>query len=167
MAPYWYVLRSKPRKEETLWQQLQRQGFDVFYPRLPVQTVNPRARKVVPYFPGYLFVRVSLDEVGLSTFQWMPNAYGLICFDDTPACVPDRLVETIRRRVAEIIAAGGELFYGLKRGDAITIRTGPFAGYEAIFDLRCSGRDRVRVLLKLLNDRYVPIELDEGQIGRT
>ena len=29
------------------------------------------------------------------------------------------------------------------------------------------GGDRVRVLLKLLNDRYVPIELDEGQIGRT
>ena len=166
MIPEWYVLRSKPRKEEALWQQIVGQGFEVFYPRVPVQTINPRARKVVPYFPGYLFVRVNLAEVGLSTFQWMPNAYGLICFDDLPAQVPDQLVEAIQQRVAEITAAGGELFHGLKRGDAVVIKTGPFAGYEAMFDMRFSGHDRVRVLLKLLNDRQVPLELSVGQIRR-
>jgi transcription antitermination factor NusG len=162
----WYVLRSKPLRETALWQQAVSQGFEVFYPRIPVPAVNPRSRKVVPYFPGYMFVRVALEQVGRSTFQWMPNAHGLICFDDTPADVPDALVDAIRARVAAIMAAGGELLYGLKQGDLVTIKSGPFAGYNAIFDARLSGGDRVRVLLALLNDRQVALDLSEAQLER-
>ena len=33
-------------------------------------------------------------------------------------------------------------------------------GYRAIFDARLPGTERVRVLLKMLNDRYVPLEVD-------
>ena len=162
----WYVLRSKPLRETALWQQAVSQGFEVFYPRIPVRAVNPRSRKVVPYFPGYMFVRVALEQVGRSIFQWMPNAHGLICFDDTPADVPDALVDAVRSRVEAIMAAGGELFYGLKQGDAVTIKSGPFAGYDAIFDARLNGGDRVRVLLALLNDRQVAMELSEAQLAR-
>jgi transcription antitermination factor NusG len=162
----WYVLRSKPLRETALWQQAVSQGFEVFYPRIPVPAVNPRSRKVVPYFPGYMFVRVALEQVGRSTFQWMPNAHGLICFDDTPADVPDALVDAIRARVAAIMAAGGELLYGLKQGDLVTIKSGPFAGYNAIFDARLSGGDRVRVLLALLDDRQVALDLSEAQLER-
>jgi transcriptional antiterminator RfaH len=149
-----------------LWQQAVSQGFEVFYPRIPAPAVNPRSRKVVPYFPGYMFVRVALDQVGRSTFQWMPNAHGLICFDDTPAEVSDALVDAVRAQVGAIMAAGGELLYGLKQGDAVRIKSGPFAGYDAIFDARLSGGDRVRVLLALLNDRQVAMELSEAQLIR-
>jgi transcription antitermination factor NusG len=166
MNASWYVLRSKPLREMALWQQAVSQGFEVFYPRIPAPAVNPRSRKIVPYFPGYMFVRMVLEEIGLSVFQWMPYAHGLICFDDTPADVPDALIDAIRARVDAIMAAGGELFLGLKRGDAVTIKSGPFAGYNAIFDERLSGGDRVRVLLELLNHRQVPVELNERQLGR-
>ena len=46
------------------------------------------------------------------------------------------------------------------------VQDGPFAGYEAIFDGRISGRDRVRVLLNFLQKRQVPLDLREQQIGR-
>src|SRR5437016_4477152 len=105
MSSSWYALRSKPRKEDALYQHALGRGFDLFYPRVPVQTVNPRARKIAAYFPGYMFVRANLGEVGRSTFQWMPHALGLVCFDDTPAPVPDALIERIELRVAEIAAA--------------------------------------------------------------
>ncbi len=166
MTANWYVLRSKPLRETALWQQAVSQGFEVFYPRIPVPAVNPRSRKVVPYFPGYMFVRVVLEQVGRSTFQWMPNAHGLICFDDTPADLPDVLIDAIRSQVEAITAAGSELFYGLKQGDAVTIKSGPFAGYAAIFDARLSGGDRVRVLMALLNDRQVAVDLSEAQLMR-
>jgi transcription antitermination factor NusG len=166
MYANWYVLRSKPLRETALWQQAVSQGFEVFYPRIPVPAVNPRSRKIVPYFPGYMFVHVAPEQIGRSTFQWMPNAHGLICFDDTPADVPDALIDVIRARVDAIMAAGGELFYGLKQGDRVTIRSGAFAGYNAIFDARMSGGDRVRVLLALLNDRQVAMELSEAQLER-
>ncbi len=65
----------------------------------------------------------------------------------------------------EIAAAGGELFAGLNPGDTVVISEGPFAGYEAIFDTRIPGSERVRVLLQLLNSqRQVPVELSAGQI---
>lgn len=166
MAKYWYALRSKPRKEEVLWQQLHAQEFEVFFPRLKVQPVNPRSRKLRPYFPGYMFVNVDIETVGLSTFQWMPHAIGLVSFDGEPASVPENFIYAIRKRVEEIAAAGGELFDGLKQGDVVRISSGPFAGYEALFDTRLPGSERVRVLLKMLSDRRVPMELDAGQIER-
>lgn len=165
MTANWYALRSKARKEEVVWRQVRTQGFDVFYPRLRVQPVNPRAWKLKPYFPGYMFVNVDIEQVGLSAFQWMPHAMGIVCFGDEPAIVPENLVHAIKRRVDEISAAGGELFDGLQKGDSVVISDGPFAGYEAIFDTRVPGSERVRVLLQLLNSqRQVPLELTAGQI---
>ena len=161
----WYALRSKARKEEVVWRQVRTAGYDVFYPRIKVQPVNPRARKLKAYFPGYMFVRVDIEHVGISAFQWMPHAMGLVCFGDEPAIVPDNLIHAIRKRVDEISAAGGELFVGLNPGDTIVISDGPFAGYEAIFDARLQGSERVRVLLQLLNSqRQIPVELKAGQI---
>jgi len=166
MRSAWYALRSKPRKEDVLHQHVLSRGLECFYPRIPVKTINPRARQVAPYFPGYMFVRADLGAVGVSTFQWMPHALGLVSFDDTAAPVPDALIEQIEARVAAIAAAGGELYLGLKPGDAVRIKSGPLAGYEAIFDARLSSGGRVRVLLELLTDRHVPVELSEAQIIR-
>jgi transcriptional antiterminator RfaH len=166
MASRWYALRSKPRKEEVLWRQLRARDVEVFFPRLKVQPVNPRSRTLRPYFPGYMFVRADLEKVGLSTFQWMPHAIGLVVFGGEPSSVPESLIYALQKRINEINEAGGELFDGLKPGDAVLIQDGPFEGYEAIFDGRLSGKERVRVLLKLLNDRKLLVELDARQIER-
>jgi transcriptional antiterminator RfaH len=167
MSGNWYALRSKPRKEEVVWRQVLSHDLEAFYPRLRVHPVNPRSRKLKPYFPGYLFVYADLEEVGHSLFQWMPHSLGLVSFGGEPASVPPNLINELRKRVEAINAAGGELFDGLKSGDKVKISDGPFVGYEAIFDTRLPGSERVRVLLALLgNQRQVPIELDASQIKR-
>ena len=167
MPNNWYALRSKPRKEEIVWRQVLSQGFDVYYPRLRVHPVNPRSRKVKAYFPGYLFVQADVEQVGLSLFQWMPHTLGLVSFGGEPAIVPDHLVQAIHQRVDQINAAGGEIFEGLKPGEAIWINDGPFSGYEALFDARLPGTERVRVLLEFLgNRRQVAIVLEARQIQR-
>ena len=162
----WYALRSKPRKEEVLWQQLLAREYEVFFPRLRVHPVNPRSRKLRPYFPGYMFVQVDLEETGLSTFKWMPHAIGLVSFDNEPATVPDNLIHEVRKRVEEIAAAGGEFYDGLKQGDPVRISSGPFEGYEAIFDTRLPGSERVRVLIQMLSDRHIPVEIQASQVER-
>jgi transcription antitermination factor NusG len=167
MSSHWYALRSKPRKEDVIWRQVHTQGFETFYPRLRVHPVNPRSRKLLPYFPGYLFVHIDLEAVGISTFQWMPHAMGLVTFGGEPASVPESLILAISKRVEEIAAAGGELFADLHSGDTVWISDGPFRGYEAIFDARLPGNERVRVLLEFLgSQRRVPLELDAGQIQK-
>jgi transcriptional antiterminator RfaH len=166
MTSYWYALQSKPNKEDALFEQLQNQGVEVFFPRIRVNPVNPRAKKVKAYFPGYMFVYTNLQEIGVSTFQWMPFARGMVVFDQEPATVPESLISAIRKRVEQVNAAGGEVFEGLHKGETVVIQDGPFAGYEAIFDLRLTGSERVRVLIKLLSQRQVPVELGVGQIRR-
>jgi transcription antitermination factor NusG len=166
MTERWYALRSKPHKEDLLWEQLEIRAIESFFPRLRVQTVNPRARKVKPYFPGYVFVRADLEVVNPSSLQWAPGAVGLVTFGDQPAWVPDDLIAAIRRRVDEVNKAGGELLEGLKPGETVTIQDGPFSGYEAIFDTRLPGSERVRVLLKLLGHKQLPLEMPAGQVRR-
>jgi transcription antitermination factor NusG len=167
MAQQWYALRSKPRKEDTVWHQLNTQGFESYYPRMRVHPVNPRSKKVKPYFPGYLFVKVDLEDKGQSTFRWMPHTLGLVSFGGEPAQVPENLINAIKKRVQEISEAGGEVFDGLKSGDKIRIHDGPFSGFEGIFDSRLPGKERVRVLLDFLgHPRQVPLELDVSQIRK-
>ncbi len=167
MSSDWYTLRSKPRKEEFVWQQALADGFEVYYPRLRIHPVNPRSRKLVAYFPGYLFVRADLEQVGVSIFQWMPHTLGLVAFDGEPAAMPDAVIQTLQQRVDEINRLGGELFDGLKPGEAVQISDGPFRGYEAIFDARLPGSERVRVLLEFLGSRrQVSLVLNASQIQR-
>jgi len=166
MTLKWYALQSKPRREQILWQQSRVGGFETFYPYLRVNPVNPRARKIRPYFPGYLFVNADLKAVGLSVFRHMPYAVGLVSFGGEPAPVSETLILTLRRRLDEIARAGGETFLGLKQGDRVAITGGPFAGYEALFDAQIAGADRVRVLLQMLSDRYVPVELAANWIEK-
>ena len=164
MTAYWYVLHAKPHKEELLAEQLELRRIETFAPRIRVQVVNPRARKIRPYFPGYIFVRADLGEMGLSALQYVPGSSGIISFGGEPAFVPDALVHAIRQRVGEINAAGGELLEVLKPGETVVVHSGPFAGYEGIFDVRLPGTERVRILLKLLKNRSMLVELPAGYV---
>jgi len=164
MTHRWYVVRSKLRKEEFLAEQMQMRKMEIFDPLIRVQTVNPRARKIKPYFPGYVFVHLDLEKTGKFSVQYIPGAAGLVSFGGEAAEVPDGLIHAIRHRVDEINGAGGELFEALKIGGTVVIHSGPFAGYEAIFDARLPGSDRVRVLLKLLKNRQMLVDLPAGQI---
>ena len=166
MTAQWYALHSKPMKEALLCEQLSLHEIEGYYPRLRVQPVNPRARKIKPYFPGYVFGRVDLEQTKLTSLWWLPGSAGIVSFDGIPSNVPDNMIAAIRRRVDEVNVAGGELLDGLKAGDFVTIEDGPFKGYEAIFDARLSGDERVRVLLKLLKRQQFPLELPGRQIQR-
>jgi transcription antitermination factor NusG len=166
MTKSWYALHSHPRKENALYRQASASGIEAYFPYIPAHPVNPRASKIKAYFPGYMFVRVDLAEVGLTIFRYMPNATGLVSFGGEPAVVPDSLIRAIQKRVDEITMQGGEVFLNLKPGETVVIQSGPFAQYQAIFDERIPGTARVRVLLKMLNDRNLPVELDEGLIDK-
>jgi transcription antitermination factor NusG len=166
MAVHWYALQTRALKEGFVAQQLEARAFPVFYPRLTVKPVNPRARTVRPFFPCYLFVRADLAEVGMAAFQYLPHTVGLVCFGDTPAVVEPELLEGIAGQLDQINSAGGELFLRLQRGDRVQITHGVFAGYEAIFDGRLRDTDRVRLLLELIGCRQAVVELQVNQIQR-
>lgn len=160
----WYVLQSNSQKEMLVWEQCHWRGIEAYCPLLRVQPVNPRARKIKPYFPGYLFVHMDLDKADLAELRWMAGAAGLVRFGDIAASIPDDLINAIKQRVNEINDHGGELWDSLKPGVPIRIRNGVFNGYQAIFDARLSDHARARVLIELLRGRQVRVELPITQI---
>lgn len=160
----WYVIHSKPKKEELLYGQLCIRKMNAYYPSIKILPVNPRARKRKPYFPGYLFVSTDLKAIGASTLRWMPGAIGLVEFGGEPASVSDEFLQKIRQNVNQINALENKQSLKFKPGDRVTIQSGPFVGYPAIFDSSLPGRDRVRVLMQMLWDRQVDVELSVSQI---
>jgi transcription antitermination factor NusG len=153
MMESWYCIRSKPNKEEFLCGQLTAREIEVFYPRLRVEPVNPRASKIRPYFPGYMFVYLNLDEIGTNALQWMPGALGLVFYGNEPVLVQEELINAIRNRVEAVNASREAWPSGLKPGDTVRVIAGPFTGYEGIFDLRLAGSERARIFLFLLEQQ--------------
>jgi len=162
----WYVLQSKPQKENLLYEQLCLREIEAYYPCVRVKPVNPRARKIKSYFPGYLFVHVDLELLGISALQWVPGALGLVNFGGEPAFIAESILQAIRLRVENNPNNGSYFYSTLKPGDTVSINEGPFSGYKAVFDTRLSGSQRVRVLLEVLQNQQLRVELPAGHIQR-
>jgi len=163
----WYVVHSKPQKEEWLCNQLSALQLEAYYPCLRVKDGKLNSHKSKPYFPGYLFVNVDLELTGNSLLQWLPGSLGLVAFGGEPAHIPDGLLQKIRHRVDEINSTGDQLLTNLRPGDEVTIHSGPFAGYDAIFCARLRDSERIQVLLKILQDQVVRINLSVNQLTTT
>src|SRR5262249_61630290 len=56
----WYVVYSKPHKEEQAQFHLRMKGLEVFFPRLDLVRVAEKRKRIIPLFPNYLFVRIHL-----------------------------------------------------------------------------------------------------------
>lgn len=166
MSEHWYTLHVKPHKERFVYGQLIAQELEAYLPLVKVNPVNPRAAKVRPWFPGYLFVRIDLKTEGVDRLAWIPGAHRLVSFDGEPMVVPDLFIRHLDERLTDIEIGGGMMLNKLEKGDTVKIQSGPFSGYEAIFDRKVKGNERVVVLMKFLNDRYQHVQLDAGLIER-
>jgi transcriptional antiterminator RfaH len=96
---------------------------------------------------------VDLENINVSDLKWMPGASSLVSFDGEPASVPDLLIEALQKQVERENESLRNETKNFQAGDTVLIQNGPFAGYEAVFDMSISGEDRVRVLLNLLQGR--------------
>ena len=160
----WYVFQSKFRKESLVCEQLRIHNLDSFFPYVYERPVNPRARGIKPYFPGYVFGRLDLEHISRSIVDWIPGAIGIVSFGGEPIPVPDHLINALQEYLETINAAKSKLSERFQLGDFVTIRGGPFAGYEAIFNAHLPGRDRVEVLLNLLQGPQIRVQLPVEQI---
>jgi transcription antitermination factor NusG len=164
MSLAWYVLHSKPNKEDFLFSQLRHLEIEVYYPRLRVNPVNPRSRKVKPFFPGYIFVHVNLETVPVSSLSYVPGANRVVSFDQEPAIVPIEVMHTIMQNVDRINIDPASFHQKLSHGDAVTIQGGPFEGYQAIFDTHLEGSERVRLLIKLLQGQQMRVQVPSKMV---
>jgi len=96
--------------------------------------------------------------------QWIPGAIGIVNFGGEAAYVTEHFISTLQQHLQNINSSAHEVIASLNTGDPVAINAGPFAGYQAIFDSRLQGTDRVRVLLKMMQDHQIRVEIPVNQI---
>lgn len=149
----WHVAHTHPRAERVALSHLRRQGFTTYLPQY--RKLRRHARRVdwvpAPLFPRYLFIGIDIETMRWRAIRSTIGIAGLICDGDTPAPVPDGVIDEIRRREDEegMVALGASPF---QPGDRITVVSGPLAGQAGLFDCMDDDR-RVIILLDLLGRR--------------
>ena len=161
---HWYVIHTKPKKEDAAAHYLMDNSIEVFFPRMEAYSVvYGKSRKVVKaLFPGYLFAHFDpLKSYRL--VNWSRGVSRVLSYDGTPSPIDDEVIELIRRRVDENSVVQKALHF--KANDPIRIRTGPLRDLIGIFERWVSDEGRVRVLLNLLNYNAT-VELHYSQIEK-
>ncbi|MHB1132154.1 MAG: transcription termination/antitermination protein NusG [Chloroflexota bacterium] len=165
-AARWYVVRTQARHEAQVEALFCARGIEVFLPRLLGRKKDVCGRRrLEPLFPSYLF-----SHFVVPSQQWLAarSAPGVKYFlgtrvGDSPAALPDELVEEIRAQCA--LRLQGGWLPAFKAGDKVQICDGPFAGLEAMFDGLLSPSGRSRVFVAFLS-RLVPVEVEIDQLER-
>lgn len=156
----WYAIQTKPHKEFMVRDALVLlQDVEVYLPAFRVQPVNPRARKIRPFFPGYLFACVDLSRVGLSMLQWNPGIVRVLGCGDQPVALPLHVIDRIRHRVREVQSEKTLGRGQFQKGDRVHITSGLFKGFEGMFDIFLGGQVRVRIMIEFLG-RLTAAEVD-------
>jgi transcriptional antiterminator RfaH len=145
----WYTLCTKPNAEYQVTTALQRREIETYLPELEVVQAKQRREKK-PFFPGYLFVKLDFETMGISAVQWTPGLRNIVAFGGQPVPLPNEVIDLIRCRLGEIEAAGGWPAHSFKPGDTVRITAGPFRDMLAIFDGPSTPAKRVQILLAVL-----------------
>jgi len=146
----WYLLQCRARQEHRALENLARQQFQAWCPRLPVQR-RRRGRiltEVEALFPGYLFVRLQRESNWVA-LQSTRGVSQLVRFNGEPAQVEEVVVARIQQRcVAE--EAPRALF---SAGQRVRISEGAFRDIEAMVQ-SMDGMERVVLLLNFMQRQH-------------
>jgi transcriptional antiterminator RfaH len=151
----WYVVYSKPHREEQALFHLGAKGVESFFPRLFLPGSTEKKKRIVPLFPSYLFVRVHLASEA-HYVVWSPGVKRIVSFSDTPVPIEDSVVNFLREQadVQGVIPARSQL----TRGREVEISGGPFNGLLGVIEDPPDAKGRVKILLKLLS-RQISVKL--------
>ncbi len=145
----WYVVYSKPRKEELAQFHLSSKGLEVFLPRLLLPESARKRKRIVPLFPNYLFVRIRIFSEEYVYVKWSPGVKRFVTFNGTPAPLDEKIVAFLMQQADPmgVITARSNL----KIGQEVQITDGPFDGLIGIIQEPPNAKGRVKIILKLLN----------------
>lgn len=148
MPSRWYVLRTEPQAEFLATAELERDGFDVFFPR--IKTLNPRpGHSESPLFPGYLFLRWNQEAAGWPTFRPGTRVTGWVKFGNDVPWLPDEIVAELAQQQDAINEEGG-LFRRFLRGEKVRVVSGSLDSIAEVLEDVKSPKARAKVLMQFM-----------------
>lgn len=157
----WYVLRVPARSEHQVATSLLKERIENYLPTLSV-TSTGYARKEIPLFPGYLFVKCDKDSDLCSDFRLIHKVVGWVKLGDFIPVIPEGEMSQLRQRVDEL-RASKMLGQSFKQGQTVRIGSGPFEGLAQVIDDVKSPSARVRLLVKFMG-RLVQMQMSADEL---
>jgi len=145
----WYLIHTKPCGEALAQENLERQGFETYLPRMAFTTRRQGRRSVAPLFPRYLFLQLEEGRQALSPVRSSVGVSAVVRFGLRYAVVPDEIIEELRRRADPQTGLHHLAARALVPGEPVQVAAGALEGLSGVFE-RHAGPDRVVVLLRLL-----------------
>ncbi len=176
----WFALRVASNKEssvrDTLLRKVQIEHKTEFVGRILVPTEKSRTFKngkikitETKLYPGYVFVEMKLEDDGRipqDVFFLIKETTGVGDFVGTPRPTPLELHEVEKIQMSSRAPEEEpEVRMNFEKGEHVTIKEGPFEGYEGSVDELLPEKGLVRVLVTIFG-RQAPIEIEEWKLAK-
>jgi len=159
----WIVASTHPHKERVAVENLGRQGFHAYCPRIRKRIHHARRMQQVlrPLFPSYVFIKLNPH---LEQWRSIASTFGvrnLIRFGEKPATVPDQFLAGLLATEDSGAVTIPRARDSYQPGEKVRMREGPFDGLIATV-LSAGESGRIVVLMDLLRRSVrVRVSIDE------
>jgi transcriptional antiterminator NusG len=174
----WYVLHTQSGYENkvksnltarTQSMNMEERIFEIVIPLEDVVDFKNGKKVVVQkkVFPGYLLVRMRLDDDSWFVVRNTPGVTGFVGAGNTPSPLPRRDVESflaVKEEGDEPSRKGRpRLEYGM--GETVRVKEGPFADFQGEIVEINEDQLKLKVLVNIFG-RETPVELEFAQVGK-
>ncbi|MFV0522934.1 MAG: transcription termination/antitermination protein NusG [Acidimicrobiales bacterium] len=174
----WYVLNTQSGYENKVKSNLEARTQSmnmeerIFEIVIPVEDVVEfkNGKKVVvqkKVFPGYLLVRMRLDDDSWFVVRNTPGVTGFVGAGNKPSPLPRRDVESflVVKEDGEEPTRKGRPRLEYSMGETVRVKEGPFADFQGeIVDINAE-QLKLKVLVNIFG-RETPVELEFAQVGK-
>jgi transcription termination/antitermination protein NusG len=175
MAKHWYVVHTysgyEQKAKKALEERIRQHGVEHLFEEILVPQENVvEVKKGVKrtskrqFFPGYLLVRMELDETTWHIVKGTPKVTGFVGGSMNPPAVPDEEVARITSQIEEgTLKPKPKVEF--EKGENVRVTSGPFSTFTGIVSEVNEGKGKLRVMVSIFG-RSTPIELDFTQVEK-
>ena len=179
MAKRWYVVHTysgyENKVKTDLEHRIETYGLEerVVDIKIPVEEVTEikeggeRKTKEAKVFPGYVLVRMEIDDNTWAVVRNTPGVTGFVGIDGKPTPLRREEFDKIMRRSGErgsTAAMPKRTSVDLEVGQAIKVLSGPLADFDGLVSEVMPDSNKVKVMLTIFG-RETPVELTLDQVS--
>ena len=143
----WFVAQIKPNSYQTAIQNLERQGFETFLPKMEItqRQKNRFLVKNVYVFPGYMFVCFDPHIIDWVKINSTYGVSKILAFNKKPSEISSDLILALQFKYEK--NSHSKQMEKLQKGDSIKFHSGPFTDLIAKVE-SADEKNRIWILLE-------------------
>jgi transcriptional antiterminator NusG len=176
MSKKWYIVHTysghEAKAKQALLERAKAMGKAELFDEvlIPEETVvevakgGERKTSKRKFFPGYILVRMDLNDETWHIVNDTPKVTGFVGGGTSPPPISDDEVARMTRQIQEG-AAKPKPKIRFEEGENVRVVSGPFANFQGFVDEVRPDKEKVRVMVHVFG-RATPVELDYTQLEK-